>query len=308
MGRRKEKESKRSALLRRLYYDPKAPGSYSSASRLAKAAQKTSEEGGRQHRRVGPIDEEIVQKFLNQEDTYTLHRPVRRHFPRRRVLVSSALSQFQSDLVDMREWSDENDDFKWLLMTIDVFSKMGWAIPVKTKSGANILQAFQTLFEEKTKPPDKLQTDKGTEFKNALVQNYLKSKGITWFASEDDTIKAGVVERLNRTIQGKMWKYFHHVRRYRWIDALDSLMDSYNRTYHSSVKMTPEEAHDPAKEVEVRENLYGPKSRLPNTIDRVETAAPRRRLKVGDKVRTVRYATAFDSGYLPNWTQEVFVV
>lgn len=295
--------SKREALLRSLYYNPAAPGSYSSASRLLKAAQKKAKQT---KKRGLKLDKAKVQTFLAGEDTYTLHRPVRRKYERRRVVVSGALSQFQSDLVDMSAWEEENDGYRWLLMTIDCFSKMGWAIPVKRKDAKQMVPAFQKLLEEKTPPPDKLQTDKGTEFTNKAVQAYLKKKKVTWFASEDDYIKAGVVERLNRTIQGKMWKYFHHRKNHRWVDVIDRLMTSYNRTYHSSIKMTPEEAHQPEREPEVRRNLYGEDSRLPSRGWRIPDGA--RPLKVGDKVKISKHAVTFDRGYLPNWTEEVFVI
>ena len=222
--------------------------------------------------------------------------------------MSGAWHQFQSDLVDMQEFRDQNDGCNWILMTIDVFSKMAWAIPVKLKDSKHMLDAFKVLFEEKTKAPRKLQTDRGQEFRNHQVQTYLKTMGVKWFASEDDVVKAGVVERLNRTIKGKMWKYFHHKKSNRWLEVLPKLMHSYNHTVHSSIKMTPEEASTPEKEVEVRSNLYGPQSRL-----QVEEKAPQQLLKkhkfaVGDLVKLSKHAMVFDRGYKPNWTIEIMKV
>lgn len=65
----------------------------------------------------------VVRNYLLGDDVYTLHAPARKRFPRNRVLVGGIDKQFQADLVDMAEYSKDNDDVKYLLTCIDVFSK-----------------------------------------------------------------------------------------------------------------------------------------------------------------------------------------
>ena len=125
-----------------------------------------------------------------------------------------------------------------------------------------------------------------------------------WFTSEDDFIKSGVVERLNRTIKSKMWKYFHHKKNHKWLEVLPKLMESYNDSKHSSIKMSPNEAINPEKTDEIRRNLYGLRSRLRiKSPKKVEA-----RLKVGDKVKLSKHALVFDKKYTPNWTMEILEV
>ena len=72
----------------------------------------------------------------------------------------------------------------------------------------------------------------------------------------------------------------------------------YNRSYHRSIKMTPEKvsAHN---EEQVWRNLYA---------KRLGSKRPKPKLKVGDRVRLNKMYRAFKKGYLPGWTEEVFVV
>jgi len=71
------------------------------------------------------------------------------------------------------------------------------------------------------------------------------SDGVTWYSRtrtvENEDIKAAVVERFNRTLKGKMYRYFtaKHTRRY--VDVLPEFLHSYTRTYHRSVGMAPVE-------------------------------------------------------------------
>ena len=70
------------SLLKNNYYNPKNTGSYGGVERL---------------RRTTKYKRREVKKFLQSEDTYTLHKPIRRNFKRRRVIVGGIRQQFQAD-------------------------------------------------------------------------------------------------------------------------------------------------------------------------------------------------------------------
>ena len=127
--------------------------------------------------------------------------PALKHFKRNKVTVFGQNSQWQADLVDVQVLSRWNKRFKYLLTCIDVFSKVAWVIPIKDKKGTTLVAAFKKIFRSNQKPIA-LQTDKGTEFTNRLLQKWLKSNGISYFTSNNET-KCSLVERFNRTLKGK---------------------------------------------------------------------------------------------------------
>ena len=122
---------------------------------------------------------------------------------------------WQADLVDMSSISKYNDGYKFLLTVIDVFSKVAWTVPLKNKSGQTLTEAFSTLFQQRK--PAHLQTDKGTEFLNNNVQRLIKEYSINFYTSENEDVKASVVERFNCTLKTKMWKYLTHNNTMRYI-------------------------------------------------------------------------------------------
>ena len=65
-----------------------------------------------------------------------LHKPVRKRFQKRSVFAKQA---------NMSPYSRSNSVYKYLLTVIDVFSKYGWIVPLKTKTG-KVSMAFQKLF------------------------------------------------------------------------------------------------------------------------------------------------------------------
>ena len=139
----------------------------------------------------------------------------------------------------MRSLSKHHDDYNYILTIIDVPSKYAFAVPIKRKTGDYITEAFKAIF--KNRRPKLLQTDKGTEFINKTTKKLLKDLKVDQFATENGT-KAQIVERFNRTLQDRMYKYFTAKNSKRWIDILPDLVNNYNNSFHSSIKMTPTEA------------------------------------------------------------------
>ncbi len=110
------------------------------------------------------------------------------------------------------------------------------------------------------------------------------------------------MERLNRTIKTRMWRYFTHTGRYRWLEVLPKLIQSYNGSVHRVIGMAPQDVNE-----ENEMDLWSKQQkRYPQKVSlRDKHPGP---LQVGDHVRISKYKSIFDKGYLPNWTDEVFTV
>ena len=75
-----------------------------------------------------------------------LHKPVRRRFDKRSVFAKQVDDIWAADLVDMSPFFRSNKGYIYLLTVIDVYSKYGWIVPLKTKTGKEVAQAFRKLF------------------------------------------------------------------------------------------------------------------------------------------------------------------
>ena len=180
-----------------LYYNPESPASFGGVEAVYRAAK---EDGKFQ------LSRNKIRIWLRQKDTYTLHRPVRYRFKRNRVIVGGIDKAWEADLVIMDSLSKENNGYKYILTVIDVLSKYAWVEPLKTKSGENLVKAFEKILK-KGRKPEKLHSDKGTEFTNKLFQSFLKHK-ITFFTTYNQT-KASLVERFNRALKVKNVEIFY---------------------------------------------------------------------------------------------------
>ena len=71
----------------------------------------------------------------------------------------------------MQAFAEFYRGFKYLLAFIDVFSKYGWLIPLKDKTGKSVASALKIIFEERK--PEKIWVDKGKEFYNKDVKDLI---------------------------------------------------------------------------------------------------------------------------------------
>ena len=89
----------------------------------------------------------------------------------------------------------------------------------------------------------KVQTDAGVEFTNRAFKSTLKKQNIHFYVTFSEN-KAAVVERFNRTLKSRMWRYFTHNNTYRYGDVLQELVSGYNASPHKGVGMAPIEVSD----------------------------------------------------------------
>jgi len=219
---------------------------------------------------------------------------VRLTFRRRRTFTVGIDDLWQADLADLSSLSKFNSKNKYLLTCIDVLSKHAWVVPLKSKTGLALTEAFSTILSDRR--PAHLQTDKGTEFLNKTFQTMLRENAIKFYTTESSDTKASVIERFNRTLKTKMWKYFTYKNSQRYIDVLQDLVHSYITTYHRSINMTPTEVNV-EKEDYISKRLHGRKKQ-----------PPKWKYVLRDKVRISKAKQTFKKGYLSSWSDEIFII
>ena len=267
--------------LKAIYYDPKHPAGFASVAKLSKASN---------------VNPKRVKKWLEEQPTYTLHRMAKKKYSTRKYIVHDIDEQWQADLADVSLIAKQNKGYRFILTVIDIFSRYAWARPLKTKSGKEVAAAFRDIFRE-GRIPKRIQTDQGKEFENREIARLFSEHQIELF-SVKSAYKAAIVERFNRTLKTKLWRYFTMSLKEKWTDVLQDVVSSYNKSVHRTIKRRPIDVT--AENVgEVREEIYGKRSKR---------GKEKKDINVGDVVRISKVKSVFAKGYLPNWTEELFTV
>ena len=103
--------------------------------------------------------------------------------------------------------------------------------------------------------------------------------------------KSVVTERFIRTLKNKIYKHTTAIAKNVYFDVLDDIVDKYNNTYHSSIKMKP---------IDVKSDSFAEYNEESNEKDP--------KFKVGDHVRISKFENVFAKGYTPYWSEEIFII
>jgi len=94
-----------------------------------------------------------------------------------------------------------------------------------------------------------------------------------------------------------MWRYFTEMGNHQYVQVLPQLLSGYNASKHRTIGMAPIQVK-PEHQKMVWQRMYRARNKQPDTF----------KFNVGDLVRLSKFKWHFDKGYLPNWTDEIFVV
>ena len=194
------------------------------------------------------------------------------------------------DLADMQSLSRKNKGIKYLLCAIDLFSEYAFVIPLKDKKGISIVNAFDKIIKQSNRKPNKIWLDQGSEFHNNVFKKWLSDNDIIMYSTYNEG-KLVVAERLIRTLKNKLYKHMTATGKNVCYDVLDDVVNKYNSTKHSTIKMKPIDVKNNNKRVYIDEH---------NEKDS--------RFKVGDRVRISKFKNIFPKGYTPNWSTEIFII
>ena len=278
-----------------VFFNPDSPAAFSSLDKLYRFVRKDGKY---------VLGKAKIEKWLLEQESYAVHREERSKFKRRRVIVPYKGYQLDADTADMSFYQSSNGGYKYFALFIDIFSRYVWTVGLKSKTGREMVGAMKKVFkDERGYRIERIRTDKGSEYLNKEVRNYLATLKIKHFETQNSP-KACYAERAIKTIKGKLAKYMTHKQTHRWINALDKVTKSYNNTYHRSIKQSP---------ASVRGEIYQWKLQYQTlakaTVKRnVPPLKVRHKFKLGDKVRISYLRSPFWKQHDERWTREIYTV
>ena len=200
------------------------------------------------------------------------------------------------DILDLIDYGPENNrGYRYVLVTIDNFSKFGWTTPLKNKNALTIKDSFENILLSSKRKPNLIETDSGKEFYNNIFQDYLNKNNIKLY-SRNTELGAVFAERFNRTIRDLLKRPVFEKGDGNWIDILPSITKQYNNRIHSSTKLSPKDASLKKNEGFVYKNL----------LDKRKKIKPK--FQINDLVRTADLKRTFSKGDTTNWSYKLYKI
>lgn len=298
-NRNKKEKTAVEGWLQNYYYTPRNVGSLGGANTLISSLPQNNK------------NINFIKQWLSSQRVYTLHAPARRRMPEYRCYNTVSMFfgyQFQADLCEM----PPANNYRYILTVIDIFSRFAYAVPLTNKTGIVIKQAFNDhIFTSPLETPIFLQTDLGKEFYNATFMSYLKEKNVKLFSVKSN-MKAALVERFNRTLKTRMYRYFTFKNsKTDWPLILDDLVHSYNNSPHRSLPkgLTPQMVKNSVDDKKITNKIRLYNIKMCKQKHHRKSSSASSGLKIGDTVRLSKIKhSIFSKGFEANWSEEIFSV
>ena len=179
-----------------------------------------------------------IKLFINE----IYSKPPKRNYITNKTDVYYIDEIWSLDNLDLKDYGPENNrGYRYVLITIDNFSKFGWTIPLKKKNAQIKKDSFENILISSKRKPNLIETDRGKEFYNNIFQDFLNKNNIKLY-STNSSYGAVFAERFNRTIIDLLKKIVFEHGDANWIDVLPTITKQYNNRLHSSTKLTPIQA------------------------------------------------------------------
>ena len=211
-------------------------------------------------------------------------------------ITTRFLEQIQLDIADFTKRAEENDGFRYGLAGIDVFSRYGWIVPMKTKQPFDVINAFKEIIRVIGVPKSIFSDMEGSMMSNEFVKflndNNIEQKTTLNHAPYAEVYIRTIKQLIHNRLDGK------NLNVERWIDELKPALSKYNLSYHSTIKMSPYEAKQPKNHIEVSFN----------NLSKAKFERKYKPLEVGQNVRIMIKKTNKSKGTDPKWTKEVYQI
>ena len=200
------------------------------------------------------------------------------------------------DILDLKDYgSNNNKGYRYVLVTIDNFSKFGWTTPLKNKNAQTMKDSFENIIINSKRKPNLIESDRGKEFYNNIFQDFLNKNNIKLY-SRNSSLGAVFAERFNRTIRDLLKRPVFEKGDGNWIDILQTITNQYNNRIHSSTKLSPKDASLKKNEGFVYKNL----------LDKRKKVIPK--FQINNLVRVADLKKTFSKGDTTNWSYKLYKI
>ena len=242
---------------------------------------------------------------------------MQRKFKRSPVLVEGIDAQWDGDLMDVRNISKCNQNYQYILVLQDVFSRFVFTAPLKNKTASEIISGLKSILKQ-GRQPVLLRTDKGKEFKNRFLTAILKERNIHQIFTENET-KSNFAERQIQNLQNRLNRMFMYNQPYEYLKQLSDITKVNNNTPSRPLgNIAPSVVNKSNEdEVRLREYLVCTKTKINKRSKSTKKEGKKKakkskqspfQFKVNDKVRITQEKNKFMREYRQKWTGEIFII
>ncbi len=235
-----------------------------------------------------------VKNWLKKQESYQITRKTDQ-VENRQVLAP--VGTYFIDLAFLPDFKRQNGNHVGFMSAVHAVSRYARVYIIKKKTIANLLAVLKQFIEDTNQslwPVTEIESDNEAAFMSKVIQTMLNKSNIKHITFDRENHNAlGIVERFHRTIKAMINRVMVGLHQYDYINWIDDLVDNYNDTIHSSIKVKPNEVDKMiANEI------------LTKILQNYKVIKP---LQIRDKVRLKETKTVFDKETV-NYSHDIYEI
>lgn len=248
------------------------------------------------------VSNKDVVNFIEKQNVKQLHKPTQNIKEKSKFIFAlEPYEMMQIDLLDYQKYATKNKGYKFILIAVDIFTRMAFGIPIKDKKPDSVLQGF-LKFDVK---PFSIYHDSGTEYKGNFLKYLNENHIINYNAEVGDHHSLGIIDRFSKTLKTMISKYMTAYDTTVYYDEVEPLIKVYNHTPHSSLgNISPIDVTKDKENMSLVNQINYAKMKFNNTLNKHQL----NKFKVGETVRVKLKKHQFKKGYEVTFSKEVFKI
>ena len=233
-------------------------------------------------------------KKISTNEIYS--KPPKKNYVTNKTDVYHIDEIWRLDILDLKDYDLEyNRGYRYVLVIIDNFSKIGWTVPIKNKNAQTIKDSFEHILISSKRKPNSIENDRSKESYKIIFQDFLNKNNIKIYSIKTD-LCAVFAEQFSSVIRDLLKHIAFERGDGDWIDILHTITKQYIIRIHSSTKLTPIQASLKKNEGYVYNNL----------LDKRKKIKPK--YEISDLVRTADLKKTFSKGDTANWSFKLYTI
>ena len=244
----------------------------------------------------GKYTHKQIKEFFDKDNTANSFKKLEKKPSLAPIMVQAPFALWELDLMDLSQDDNVDSGAKYALVVVDDFTKYVWVRVLGSKDIANFADGLHSILSENKKLPKAIMSDGEPAMKSADVQKMYNVNGIKWVNREK--IHSPSVERMIRTIRGKMERAFIDQGNRKWAKIIQSIADNINSTVNEKTGVCPNDALKNKEDIWFRQNLAYHEALSRIVVNKVD---------VGDSVK-VAVRNFMQKGSKPSWSTKSYKV
>ena len=140
------------------------------------------------------MTQKTIKVFINE----IFSKAPKKNYPTNKTDVYLIDEIWSSNILELNEYNPENNrGYRYVLVTINTFSKFDWTVPLKNKIAQTKTNSFENILIRSKREPSLFETDRGKKIRNIFFRNFSNNNNIKHYSRNTSVL----AERFNRTIR-----------------------------------------------------------------------------------------------------------